>query len=120
MCYQACALQWRGFRLLENRTRNYILSQGHAIWEIVKKAYVIPAMLDNVTQVELQRYENNYKALHLITTTLGRNVYDRVSHLETANDVMETRKGRIPIFQWRQRITRLRKRVDVHGPTTTV
>jgi hypothetical protein len=34
--------------------------------------------------------------------------------------LMETRKGRIPIFRWRRRITRLRKRVDVHGPTTTV
>jgi hypothetical protein len=32
-------------------------------------------------------YENNYKALNLIITTLGRNVYDRVSYLETANDV---------------------------------
>jgi hypothetical protein len=26
-------------------------------------------------------YENNYKALNLITTALGRNVYDRVAHL---------------------------------------
>jgi hypothetical protein len=33
------------------------------------------------------RYENNYKALNLITTTLGRNVYDRVAHLKTAHDV---------------------------------
>jgi hypothetical protein len=33
-------------------------------------------MLDNVTQGEVQRYENNYKALNLITPTLGRNVYD--------------------------------------------
>jgi hypothetical protein len=48
---------------------------------------VISAILDNVTQGELQRYENNYKALKLITTALGRNVYDRVSHLETAHDV---------------------------------
>jgi hypothetical protein len=48
---------------------------------------VIPATLDNVTQGELQRYENNYKALNLITTALGRNVYDRVTHLETAYDV---------------------------------
>jgi hypothetical protein len=48
---------------------------------------VIPATLDNATPVELQRYENNYKALNLITTVLGRNVYDRVSHLETAHDV---------------------------------
>jgi hypothetical protein len=32
-------------------------------------------------------YENNYKALNLITTALGRNVYDCVSHLETAHDV---------------------------------
>jgi hypothetical protein len=48
---------------------------------------VIPTTLDNATQGELQRYENNYKTLNLITTALGRNVYDRVAHLETANDV---------------------------------
>jgi hypothetical protein len=29
-------------------------------------------------QGELQRYENNYKAMNLITTALGRNVYERV------------------------------------------
>jgi hypothetical protein len=46
---------------------------------------VIPATLDNATQGELQIYENNYKALNLITTALGRNVYDRVSYLETAH-----------------------------------
>jgi hypothetical protein len=43
--------------------------------------------LDNATQGELQGYENNYKALNLITTALYRNVYDRVSHLETVHDV---------------------------------
>jgi hypothetical protein len=48
---------------------------------------VIPATLDNATQSELQMYENNYKALNLITTALVRNVYDRVSHLETAHDI---------------------------------
>jgi hypothetical protein len=48
---------------------------------------VIPATLDNATQGEVERYENNYEALNLITTALGRNVYDRVSHLETAHDV---------------------------------
>jgi hypothetical protein len=63
------------------------LSHGCAIWEIIKEAYVIPTMLENATQGELQRYENNYKVLNLITTALGRNVYDRVSHLETAHDV---------------------------------
>jgi hypothetical protein len=35
----------------------------------------------------LTRYENNYKALNLITIALGSNVYDRVTHLETAHDV---------------------------------
>jgi hypothetical protein len=48
---------------------------------------MIPAMLENATQGEVQRYENNYKALNLITTALGRNVYNHVSHLETAHDV---------------------------------
>jgi hypothetical protein len=71
----------------KNRTRNYLLSQGHTIWEIVQEAYVIPDTLDHATQGELQRYENNYNALNLITTVLGRNVYDMVAHLETAYDV---------------------------------
>jgi hypothetical protein len=48
---------------------------------------VILTTLDNMTQGELIRYENNYKVFILITTTLGRNVYDRVAHLETAHDV---------------------------------
>jgi hypothetical protein len=48
---------------------------------------MIPDTLDHVTQGELQRYENNYKTLNLITTALGRNVYDRVAHLETAHDI---------------------------------
>jgi hypothetical protein len=75
------------FGYWKNQTRNYLLSHGRAIWEIVLEAYVIPVTLDNVTQGEVQRYENNYKTLNLITTALGRIVYDRVSHLETANDV---------------------------------
>jgi hypothetical protein len=32
---------------------------------------VIPDTLDHVTQGELQSYENNYKALNLITTAIG-------------------------------------------------
>jgi hypothetical protein len=35
---------------------------------------MIPDTLDHVTQGELERYENNYKTLNLITITLGRNV----------------------------------------------
>jgi hypothetical protein len=71
----------------KNQTRNYLLSQGRAIWEIVQEAYMIPDTLDHMTQGELQRYENNYKAFNLITTALGRNVYDTVAHLETAHVV---------------------------------
>jgi hypothetical protein len=48
---------------------------------------VIPDTLDHTTQGELQRYENNYKTLNLITTALGRNVYDRVAHVEMTYDV---------------------------------
>jgi hypothetical protein len=48
---------------------------------------MIPDILDYATQGELQMYENNYKALNLITTALVRNMYDRVSQLETAHDV---------------------------------
>jgi hypothetical protein len=75
------------FGYWKNWTRNYLLSHGRAIWEIVQEAYVIPAILDNATQGEVQRYKNNYKALNLITTALGSIVDDRVSHLETAHNV---------------------------------
>jgi hypothetical protein len=75
------------FGYWKNRTRNYLLSQDCAIWEIIQEAYVIPDTLDHATQGELQRYKNNYKALNLITTALDRNVYDRVAQLETAHDV---------------------------------
>jgi hypothetical protein len=47
---------------------------------------VISAALDNVTQGELTRYENNYRALNFITTVLGRNVYDSHSS-KNAHDV---------------------------------
>jgi hypothetical protein len=47
---------------------------------------MILATLDNVTQCEMQRYGNNCKSLNLITTALGMNAYDHVSHLEIAHD----------------------------------
>jgi hypothetical protein len=74
------------FGYWKNRTHNYLSSQGHAIWENVQEAHIIPTTHDNASQGDLQRYENNYKALNLITTTLCKNVYDCVSHLETAHD----------------------------------
>jgi hypothetical protein len=48
---------------------------------------VIPDTLNHVTQSELQKYKNNYKVLNLITTALGRNVYDKFAHLEMTHDV---------------------------------
>jgi hypothetical protein len=75
------------FGYWKNRTHNYLLSQGRAIWEIVREAYVIPTMLENAVAIELTKYENNYKALNLITTAVSRNVYDRISHLESAHAV---------------------------------
>jgi hypothetical protein len=48
---------------------------------------VILDTLDHTTKGDLQSYENNYNALNLITTALGRNVYDRVADLETGHDV---------------------------------
>jgi hypothetical protein len=75
------------FDYWKNQNHNHLLSQGRAIREIIQEAYVIPTTLDNATQGELTRYGNNYKALILITTALGRKVHDRVSHLETPHDV---------------------------------
>jgi hypothetical protein len=38
------------FSYWKNRTHNYLLSQGHDIWEIVQEAYMMPVMLNNATQ----------------------------------------------------------------------
>jgi hypothetical protein len=75
------------FGYWKNQKRNYLLSQGCTIWEIIQITCMILATLENATQGELQRYANYYKALNLITTGLGRNVYDRVLNPETAHDV---------------------------------
>jgi hypothetical protein len=77
------------FGYWKNQTHNYLLSQGHAIWDIVREAYIIPTLLKNATIAELMKYKNIYKALNLITTTLGRNVYKHISHLESAHVVWE-------------------------------
>jgi hypothetical protein len=37
------------FGYWKNRTRNYVLSQGCAIWEIIQEAYMIPDTLDHAT-----------------------------------------------------------------------
>jgi hypothetical protein len=89
---EKCAVKFvvfndKDFDYWKNRTHNYLLRQGRAIWKIVQEVYIIPVTLDNATQGEVQRYKNNYNARNFITTTLGRNVYDRVSHLKTAHDV---------------------------------
>jgi hypothetical protein len=51
------------FGYWKNQTRNYLLSQGRAIWEIVQEAYVILLMLDNTTQGELTWYEKTTRLL---------------------------------------------------------
>jgi hypothetical protein len=84
---ERCSEIYDDFNYWKIQTHNYLMSQGRVIREIIQEAYEIPTMLDNVTRGELKIYENNYNALNLITTALGRNVYDRVAHLETAYDV---------------------------------
>jgi hypothetical protein len=37
------------FGYWKNLMRNYLLSQGCAIWEIVQTRYIIPATLENAT-----------------------------------------------------------------------
>jgi hypothetical protein len=51
------------FGYWKNRTHNYLLSQGRAIWEIVPEAYVIPDTLDHAIQDELQRYETTIRPI---------------------------------------------------------
>jgi hypothetical protein len=54
------------------------------------------------------KYENNYKALNLVATALGRNVYGRSSHLESAHVV------------WENCVTPLRVRLRLSRPIRTL
>jgi hypothetical protein len=92
------------FSYWENQTHNYLLSRGRAIWEIVHEACIIPTMIENATIAELTKYENNYKPLNLITTALGRNVYDRISHLESVHAI------------WKNCVTPLRVHLRLSQP----
>jgi hypothetical protein len=38
-------------------------------------------------KAKIYYHENNYKAINFITTALGRSVYDRIAHLETAHHI---------------------------------
>jgi hypothetical protein len=40
------------FGYWKNQTRNYLLSQERAIWEIIQEVYVIPDTLDHAAQSE--------------------------------------------------------------------
>jgi hypothetical protein len=86
--HEARCLQWRGFWLLEKLDLQLSLEPRSChLGDHEQEAYFIPTMIENATQGELQRYKNIYRALNLITTALGRNVYDHVSHLKTAHNV---------------------------------
>jgi hypothetical protein len=50
---KACGFNDEDFGYWKNRTQNYLLSHGHAIWEIVQEAYVILVTLDNAIQGEV-------------------------------------------------------------------
>jgi hypothetical protein len=87
MCRQAYDFQYRGFWLLEKSDSQLPLESSSCHLRDCSRSLRDPKTLDNATQGEVQRYKNSYKALNLTTTALGRNVYDRISHIKTAHDV---------------------------------
>ncbi|GJM99464.1 hypothetical protein PR202_ga16562 [Eleusine coracana subsp. coracana] len=70
-----------------SQTKAYLLSQGRAIWDIVEQEYNIPANLDTAPVYELNKYENNSKAINILLSPLGRNKHDRVAHLNTEHAI---------------------------------
>jgi hypothetical protein len=77
------------FSYWKARTQGYLLSQGHAIWEIVEENYRMPDTLVGATPAEVAKFENNSKARNILITALSRKEFDRVSHLKTAHDVWQ-------------------------------
>jgi hypothetical protein len=55
----------------KNQTRNYLLRQDHAIWKIVYEVYVIPATLDNVTNVSYKGIKASTKLISLLLLLVG-------------------------------------------------
>ena len=73
----------------KSRTKAYLLSQGHAIWEIVDQEYAIPQDLNTASAGELVRYENNSKAINILLSALGMSEHDRVANLDTAHAIWD-------------------------------
>jgi hypothetical protein len=51
------------FGYWKNRTRNYVLSEGRAIWEIIQEAYMIPDTLDHATKVSYKGMKTTIRPL---------------------------------------------------------
>jgi hypothetical protein len=62
--------------------QSYIMTQDFNIWLKVVVPYEIPKQLN--TAIE---FENNYKARNILLSEISRLDFDRVSHLQTANEI---------------------------------
>jgi hypothetical protein len=51
------------FGYWKNRARNYLLSQGRVIWEIIQEAYVIPDTLDHGSKVSCKGMKTTTRPL---------------------------------------------------------
>jgi hypothetical protein len=65
-----------------HKMQSYIMTQDYNIWLKVVVPYEIPEQLN--TAVE---FENNYKARNILLSEISRLDFDRVSHLQTANEI---------------------------------
>ncbi len=68
-----------------SKMQSYIMAEDLDIWRKVSNPYVIPDQINNAAlKIE---FENNCKARNILLSGISRSDYDRVSHLQTANEI---------------------------------
>jgi hypothetical protein len=68
-----------------SKMQSYIMIEYIDIWRKVSNPYVIP---DQINTVALKtEFENNCKAHNILLGGISRSDFDRISHLETTNEI---------------------------------
>ncbi len=73
------------FDYWKKKMESYITSQGYDVWMKVARVYEIPERIETIAQKT--DFENNCKAQNILLSGISHSNFDRVSHLETANEI---------------------------------
>nr|TKW19213.1 hypothetical protein SEVIR_4G005600v2 [Setaria viridis] len=70
--------------------RNYLIAVNPALWDIVEVGIIFPCGDATLTQDQEIDIQCNYRALHLIKSSLCAEEFDKIDRLQSAKEVWGT------------------------------